>query len=415
MTLNSVAVYLGLLFAAGYLIKMTMLAAGPTIGIFWVSFLWRRYRAYEGKSLREFLMNYRELLTHAKLAIVLLGPLGAVSFGWSIKRFGSQCLSSPLNFFSESHSLVSDFSISVARVIGEVLVTYVGSFKFSITLVSAMVIIMCLRSAQIRWFVLALFTFLLFYLVIIHSVYTFCLSPFGEQGLQSIYRYYRPNLRLLHFVAPILGFYMLTMGIRRYPAIEQLVRAKSTLAICGLYILFAIGQQAQSLSISLEDTRTRNLYESYIREAITTMKREAQEISAIIQKRKLLKPSISLIAQSGYNVEVELAQYFGIKSYRSEVPLNYQIQRPYSWGASRVSAFTKEISEVALQNYWRGFPVIWPVRTDEWTRRLLATLVNDKKCENNPEAFFIFKREDGTFECVAKSRPSNLSLRQNGG
>ena len=65
--------------------------------------------------------------------------------------------------------------------------------------------------------------------------------------------------------------------------------------------------------MSLEDTRTRNLYESYITRAIVTMKREAQEISAIIQRRKLLKPSISLIAQYGYNVEVELAQYFGIK------------------------------------------------------------------------------------------------------
>ena len=414
LDLDRVAIYLGLLFAAGYLIKMTMLAAGPTIGIFWVSFLWRRYRASERKSLGGFLMAHRELLPNAKLAVVLLGPLGAVAFGWSMRRFGSQCFSSPLNFFSESHSLTSDFSISVAQVIGEALVTYVGSFKFSITLVSVVVIIMCLRSAQVRWFVLALFTFLLFYLVTIHSVYTLCLSPFGELGLQSFYRYYRPNLRLLHFVAPILGFYMLTIGIRRYPAIERLVRAKSILAICGLCILFAFGQQAQSLSSSLEDTRTRNSYEVYIREAIVTMKREAQELIAIIQKRQLLTPSISVIAQSGYNVEVELAQYFGIKSHRAEVPLNYRIQRPYSWGVSRLSTFTKEISEFALQNYWRGFPVIWPVRTDDWTRRVLATLVNNEKCENNPEAFFLFKREDGTFECVAKSRPSNLSLGQNG-
>ncbi|MDG2033207.1 MAG: hypothetical protein P8J29_04655 [Rhodospirillales bacterium] len=409
--LNRVAVSLGLLFAAGYLIKMTMLAAGPAIGIFWLSFLWRRYKASEKKSLGGFLIAPRELLSHAKLATVLLGPLGGVALGWSMKRFGTHCFSSPLTFFSESHSLTSDISISVAQIIGEAISTYVWSFKFSLTFVSVFVLIVCLKWVRIRWFVLALITFLLFYVVTIHSAYTLCFSPFGEQGLQSFYRYYRPNLRLLHFVAPILGFYMLTEGLRRYPALGRWVRAKSTLAICGLFVLIAVSNQFQGLLMSLEEIRTRNSYGRYVRETIVTMKLEAQEMSAIIQKRQLRNPSISLIAQAGYHVEIELAQYFGIKSYRSEIPLYYRIERPYSWGKSRFSRFTTETSEPALQNWWRGYAVIWPVRTDEWTRRVLATLVDDTKCEADPEAYFLFNRGDGTFECVAKSRPSNLLLR----
>ena len=270
---------------------------------------------------------------------------------------------------------------------------------------------MCLRWAQFRWFALALFIFLLFYLVTIHSAYTLCFPPFGEQGLQSFHRYYRPNLRLLHFVGPILGFYMVTEGLRRYPAFARWVRAKSTLAICVLFVLIAVGNQFQGLLKSLEEIRTRNSYERYIREAIMTMKLEAEEMGSIIQKRRLRTPSINMIAQEGYHVEVELAQYFGIKSHRAEVPLRYRIVRPYSWGASRLSTFTKETSETALQNWWRGFSVIWPVRTDEWTRRVLATLVDDKNCENDPEAYFLFNRGDGIFECVAKSRPSNLTFR----
>ena len=276
---------------------------------------------------------------------------------------------------------------------------------------SVVVICICLKWASVRWFVLAIVVFLFFYLVTIHSAYTLCFPPFGEQGLQSFQRYYRPNLRLLHFIAPILGFYMFTAGLRHYPAIRRLVFAKSSLAICGLYILFAIGQQAHSLSMSLEDTRTRNSYESYITRAIVTMRREAQEISAIIQRRQLRTPSISMVAQYGYHVEVELAQYFGIKSHRSEFPLHYRIQRPYSWGASQLNLFTKVTSQAMLQKYWSGFSLIWPVRTDEWTRLVLATLVDGENCEKDPEAYFLLNRGDGTFECVPKSRPSNLSLR----
>ena len=88
----------------------------------------------------------------------------------------------------------------MAQVIGEAISAYVWSFKFSLTLVSVLVLMICLKWVRVRWFVLALIAFLIFYVVTIHSAYTLCFSPFGEQGLQSFYRYYRPNLRLLHLL-----------------------------------------------------------------------------------------------------------------------------------------------------------------------------------------------------------------------
>ena len=157
-----------------------------------------------------------------------------------MKQFGTHCFSSPSKF-SQSHHFTSGLSISVAQVIGEAISDYVWSFKFPLTLVAVLVLITCLKWVRVRWFVLALVIFLLFYVVTIHSAYTLCFSPFGEQGLQSFYRYYRPNLRLLHFVAPLLGFYLLTEGLVRYPAIGRLVQGKSIMAISGLFILFGIG------------------------------------------------------------------------------------------------------------------------------------------------------------------------------
>ena len=141
------------------------------------------------------------------------------------------------------------------------------------------------------------------------------------------------------------------------------------------------------------------------------MKREAQEMIFHRPERGIFIPSISVIAQTGYNVERELAQYFGIKSNRAEDPFHYRIKGPYSWGPSRLNSFTQETTETALQNWWRGFSVIWPVRTDEWIRRVLAKLVDDTQCETNPEAYFLFNRGDGTFECVAKTGQSNLTPR----
>ena len=128
VSLYRVAVYLGLLFAAGYLIKMTMLAAGPAIGSFWLSFLWRRYRASE-KISRRILIAPRELLSHAKLAL----------FCWAVGRCCTRMVDKtvrgpnvfvPPQVFSESTSLTSDFSISVAQVIGEATLIMFGALNF---------------------------------------------------------------------------------------------------------------------------------------------------------------------------------------------------------------------------------------------------------------------------------------------
>lgn len=411
ISLNKATIYLGLLFSAGYLIKITMLAAGPVLGIFWLAFLWRHFRAYKGNAIKEFITSPAELVFGAKLAIILLGPLGAVALAWSLNRFGYHCFSSPLTFFtSDSHSLLSSFSISVARVMSEAIFAYILSFKFFITLASCLVLILCMKWIKVRWLVLAIITFLLFYVLIIHSVYYMCVSPFGEHGLQSLQRYYRPNLRLLHFIAPILGFYVLTELIQKYSGFGKRIITKPVLTVCVIFILVSAGNQIHSLSTSLGEISTRNSHDNFIRKAILTVQREAEEINKIIEKRGLDMPSVSVIAQSGYNVEIELAQYFGIKSQRAEIPFHYRVELPYSWGVSKLDYFTRKTSERELQNWWRRFQIVWPIRTDKWTRKVLENIVNDKACAKEPEDYFLINQGDGTFECVAKSRKSNLSL-----
>jgi len=408
--LDRAAISIGVLFAAGYLIKIAMLAAGPTLGIFWMSFIWRRYKASDTDSFIRFAVSRKEALTGIKLAAIVLAPLGLISAGWSLNRFGAHCFSSPLAFFSDSHSLTSDLSMAVAGVIGEAMAAYLLSFKFSLTLVSIVVVLLCLKWPKIRWFVLGILVFLIFYVAILHSAYTLCFPPFGEQGLQSFQRYYRPNIRLLHFFAPIIGFYVVTDVVRKYSAIGQKLSAKPALYLGAFLIILAAGNQVISLAESLKDTSTRGAQSGYIKNAIVTIKQDAAELANILKKRNLQEPQISLIAQSGYNVETELAQYFGIKNKPAIEPFRYRIKPPYSWAPTKLNSFTRETSEMALRAWWQKFPVIWPVRTDDWTRSVLATLVTNTACAQTPEAYFLLNRGDGSFECVAKKQTSNIPL-----
>jgi len=399
---RTIVIALGAVVAGGYLLKLSMLTIGPTLGVFWLGFLWREAgRQGRGDPL-SYLVSPAGIRKGALYAAALLGPFIVLSVIWSQHQFGSHCFSSPWAYISGAESFASDKSIAIAHLIWSAMTTYVSTFKVELTLASIIVIGVSLSVPQCRWFVAGLFCFVAFYMVLMHSAYHLCYPPFGETGLQSFQRYFRPNLRFLHFFGPLLFLIFLMerevfQGLVKSMGQIRLVRATLLLAIAGLLIF-----QGYKVTGSLEESATRQNLGADLQKTIFSIKHDSRRLLQIIQDRKLIRPRVSVIAQNGYGVEWDLSRYFGIGDRQGGSVFNYWPEPPYSWAPARANSFTRVTTAEELESWWKGFPIIWPIRTDPWTRAVLSTLVDSDVCRRDPEKFFLFNRGDGRFDCVSK-------------
>jgi hypothetical protein len=399
---KTVVIAFGLIVVGGYLIKLSMLAIGPTLGIFWLGFLWTEYKQAAPIGFFRYPFSPEGMRKALSYAAALLLPLFVTMAVWTQHSFGSHCFSSPWAYVTTSESLFSARSKQVVDIILNAVLTYTTAYKFEMTVGAAIVAIVSLREPRCRWVVAGVAVFILFHVVLMHSAYHLCYPPFGETGLQSFQRYFRPNLRLLHFIAPLLllivalewpAFRMaLSAGMR-----NRLARACLVLAATILLIW-----QAKSISGSLVEITTRANMGPGASRTIQSVKQDAGRLSQIIQDRKLVRPRVSLIAQGGYGVEWDLSRYFGIGDKKGGLVFNYWPEPPYSWAPVRANSFTKITTAEELESWWREFPIIWPIRTDPWTREILAALVDSDECRGAPERYFLFNRGDGRFECVPK-------------
>jgi hypothetical protein len=398
----TVVVALGLVVAGGYLVKLSMLAIGPTLGIFWLGFLWAEYQQAAPTGFFRYLFLPEGMRKAIGYAAALLIPLFATVAVWSQHQFGSHCFSSPWAYLTTSESLFSETSKNVADIILNAILTYSVAFKFEMTAAAAIVAIVSLGAPRCRWVVGGVAVFILFYIVLMHSAYHLCYPPFGETGLQSFQRYFRPNLRLLHFIAPLL----LLIVALEWPTFRKALAASLRNRLARAWLVLAAAVlliwQANSISGSLNEIATRANMGPEASRTVHSIKKDAGRLLQIIQDRMLVRPRVSVIAQNGYGVEWDLSRYFSIGDQRGGPVFNYWPEAPYSWASARANSFTRVTTAEELESWWKGFPIIWPIRTDPWTRAVLSTLVDSDVCRRDPEMFFLFNRGDGRFDCVSK-------------
>jgi hypothetical protein len=393
---------LGGVVAGGYLLKLSMLTIGPTLGVFWLGYLWREVRQTDEANPLRFLLSPVGTRKGVLYAAALLGPFFILSIIWSLHQFGSHCFSSPWAYVSGAESFVSETSVAVVQMIWNAMIAYVSTFKVELTLLSIIIFGVSFSVPRCRWFVAGLISFFSFYLVLTHSAYHVCIPPFGETGLQSFQRYFRPNLRLLHFFGPILFLIFLL----EFEAFKSLLKRMGKIRVGrAVFILIIAGlliYQGYSVAASLENTSTRQNLGAELQKTVFSIRKDAGRLIQFIQDRKLVRPRVSLIAQGGYGVEWDLSRYFGIGDKRGGSVFNYWPEPPHSWAPVRANSFTRITSAEELELWWKGFPIIWPIRTDPWTRTVLSALVDSEACRRNPEQFFLFNRGDGRFDCVPK-------------
>jgi len=399
---SRIAAFVGMVAAAGYLLKITMLVFMPAMGVLWLSFYWRDYRRARMGGEHTGLFHYPRVRDGLIWAALMLVPTIAIAASWTQYRVGSHCFASPIGHFFEI-AVSTDQRWQVAQVMTDAAVAYFFQYKLPLTLTGGAILAVSLVWPRTRWFIAMLAVFFVVYMVALHSAYYNCYSPFGPTGLQSFQRYFRPNLRLIHFFAPIIAAYFALQYFGRRKSVAEWISSSPAkwlgLGLIGVLLALQIG----SLNRSLADTSTRDQQSAFVRAAMLEMKRDSAALIALIQKKGLSNPKVSVISQGGNDVAINLASYFGIKTKRGGGYFHYTPVGPFSWTPGTPKFATSVTDRSRLVEYWRTMDIIWPVNTDKWIREVLTDVVADPACAANPEKYFLFRSTADKFECVRKN------------
>ena len=399
-----VSVFLGIAMAVGYLTKVAILAFGPVLGVIWLSFVSLEIQHSKHNKIVSEFVNPELLKKFVLMGVAMLGPFVFIYASWSYFKIGNNCTASVSALLTGSENMASGFPLNVAKLFLSSSLTYVGVFKPIVTYVAVVAIVLGAFWKKIRWFLFSIIVFILAYSAALYIAYLTCHSQYAVGELGGFQRYFRPNLRVIHFLAPILIlFWILHSKKLRDWAGEKFFSGKAIL-IPLTAILVLLSVQIKSVDRSVEDMATRIHQSPAVRNSILEMKSQAARLLELVKLRNLVNPTVSIIAQNGYNVEVELGTYFGIKKVRGEGGyFNYTIKRPYRWNSMKDHWATIVATPHEIVDGWRKFDIVWPVQTDSYIHQAIKLIVEDAACLEEPEKFFLFKKNGNNFECVPKS------------
>lgn len=394
-----IAGMIGFIAAVGYLFKVAVIAIVPSLGIFWLGWLWlscRRGPSGLSAQMRPALLQ----------AVLLLAPLVAAWVSWVIFKTGEHCNATPWSAYDSPLGIfMTDKAALAAGMFGRESLAYVGSWKLSMTIAGSAGLLAALFDRRLRWFSFAVIGFLLVYSLAMYLSYIGCLDVEEAGYLQSFERYFRPNLRLVHFAGLIAGALLVwRVAVARGTAAVAMQNQRFRFA-GGFLVIVLLGVLALQADRSMVNSATRFLVGDPLRSTIVTVQEEARYLVREIGRRGGNVPDVTLIAQGGYNVEHELARYAAIRERRDAAEslgyMHYNVTPDYNWGPAPGKFSLRVTTPEKLLETWRKADIVWPVVLDDWVRPVLVEL-SGGGCDGPFEEFFLIRDGDGAYACVSK-------------
>lgn len=382
------AVLVGLTLAAGYLVKIAVIALIPAILMIFVAAAVLRHAPV------------RLLLRDA--ALILL-PFAAVAGSWYFFKTAQECNASPAMLLSDFSAPTLERLAFVGRLYATAFADYVPLYKLPMTLGALACLIVGLRHRRLRWAVLAVVVFIAAYSAALYLSYVACLDIIDSTELQSFQRYFLVNLRVVHVVGPIvLALWMFRN--RTASPVRHAIAGRRFTSLATTTIATLLAFQVWMANRSLDDLATRGLQDVEVRSAIARMKNEATSLRHMIERQDMTAPRVSMIDQGGYGVMFDLGAYFGLRTHRDgESNFTYRVELPYFWNETQVNFATAVTDQSRLVNWWRRFDILWPVKMDAFAQAALERLVDDPRCRARPVDYFLIRGPSGGFVCIAKS------------
>lgn len=376
-----VALPIGLICAMGYVIKSAILTFAPSLFVLFAAFLWLRGSSAPAGWKR--LGGGGSFYGWAALATPLLATIAV----WRLlgPHF-ADCLSQPNVAFAGAWARLGETERVLDlwhRYWAEVF-QYLCDYKLIVTVGAAL----CLLVAAVmdRFTRVILAAFVLYWGIYFLSLYAYHLDCLGEyyfNNLNSIERFVRVPLRVLHVIGPVVLLHCFADRLFSFGNNQKmLVAAAGVVVLLGTY-------QLTRMNASLHSVAGRADADPVLAESVRTVRDAAL---AINKYRPGTDKTVIFVDQGGQGFAPHIARYFGYGSLQAH-PVS-------SWGEKPANVWMQSVSQAELKQILLGASVVVPLRLDGWMTDLLKEMAVDSSCLSPPSGFLVPDLNLRTIRCV---------------
>lgn len=348
--------------ALGYLIKVSQLAFMGPLLLLWLMPLWNR---------------------RGERSAVLWGIFGvlavpALVWGvWVTKGSVQGCLSDPVAALRglAGDGASAERAADLWRRFSAAEIDYVRSYKFPLTLAAVLGLAVGSASRRLVLVPLALLAYFTLYFGALYVYHLDCFGDYYFKVLNSIDRFTRVPLRLMHLLGLVLPVLALAPRWAAMTDRPWMVRsAAAFVVLAGLW-------QVRQIDASLHSVATRWDATPDQVETVRSTRRAAQSLAALTEVRPELGRDVVQVVQGGQGYEYVIGQYYGLGRFR--------IRPHWSWGPEPTNVWMQETDAEQMKTRLLSASAVWPVAVDSWMRGILAPLVDEGECREHPERFFL--------------------------
>lgn len=376
-----VALPLGLACALGYVIKGAMLSFTPSMLLLFAGFLWLRHSSAPAGWKR--LVGGDSLFAWA----ALLAPLLAALLVWRL--WGphlADCMSQPSVAFAGAWARLGETerALDLWRRYWAELFQYLRDYKLILSLGALLCLLMAAatdRFARIITLAFSLYGGLYFL-----SLYTYHLDCLGEYyfvNLNSIERFTRVPLRLLHVIGPVVLLHVYAGRLR------ALANGRHVLLAVGIGVVLLGTYQLTRMNASLQSVAGRADADPVLTNTVRMVRASA---TAIARFHSGTNKTVVFIDQGSQNFAPHIARYYGSGSL--------QVHSAASWGKESVNVWMQAMPPAEVKELFLSASVVVPLRLDEWMTSILEEMAVDAACLSPPSGFLLPDRTLGSLRCV---------------
>lgn len=388
--------YMGLVMAAGYILKVAMIAFGLPLAIVWASMVWREGRERKLSGSISGWFDQKFLRRAVGIGMLQSIPFFAAFGTWSVHRTGQSCLATSGDFFSgDLLVLATPKGLSLWGRMFDAFVVYGGEFKLSLSLFAVGVLVVALTSRRMFPVIVAGIVFVALYVLAMFYAYAFCYGALDSTYLESFQRFVRLPIRVAHVV----GIVLLAIGILRLLSRkggdgtslgDRLWGKGSVRAAMGLLILLGLFWQGVQIHRSVAGIADRNLTHAPFGTVHRQIEAESIRLREVLKSRGLSGTSGYVIAQGTHGSEYDAARYYGIRTKRGGAGyFHYELTPPYDFSAAQFKIMDRAT-------------FIWPIKLDTAVSNHLRARITDPICRGNLNGYFLFRTDSDALECVRK-------------
>jgi len=391
--------YAGLSLAGSYMLKAAALAFAPSTGLAIIILSYASSGSWS-----EFSRRLSVFSTLAFLPIII----GMMSWMWYTRSFPPDHLSVFRTFTADyiAHAQTLDWRDLAHRFSGAVW-AYTTTYKLPLTILA----LLALLTAAIRGRIAPLVQWAGFFALYILTLYWFHLGGFGTyyfNTLNSIERFTRIPIHILHTLGFVVAIFEISdiLTHKRFSKMIIFLNGR-TVGYLSAFIVIVLGAYQVTLILrSVEDVSTRKyqMTDPNINEA-----KRAVEAAIQLSGDKLPNHPIVLFISQGTSAgALGYAKYFSLGAQRKDGhPINMKFNG-VSWTPNTpINTWQKKVTDDGMRLQMLSSDMIWPMKVDPWILSILASLVTDSACLENPlDKFYIRQDRQGTFSgfaCISKS------------